>query len=155
MNIGEASRRSGVSSKMIRYYESVRLLPAADRGRSGYRDYDETDIHRLRFVRRARDLGFSIRRIATSLRLWNDQRRSNAEVRAIALAHVEELEAQVDNLQALVGVLRHLATACAGDDRPHCPIIADLAGEGPTRALSARASSARPASRRSRAPARG
>lgn len=155
MNIGEASRRSGVSSKMIRYYESVGLLPAPERRRSGYRDYGETDIHRLRFVRRARDLGFSIRRIAALLRLWNDQRRSNAEVRKIALAHVEELEAQLENLRALVDVLRHLAEACVGDDRPHCPIIADLAGEDPARAISARASSATPSSRRSRAPVPG
>jgi Cu(I)-responsive transcriptional regulator len=155
MNIGEASRNSGVTAKMIRYYESIGLLPQPDRRRSGYRDYGETDIHRLRFVRRARELGFSMRRIATLLRLWNDHRRSNAEVRAIALAHVAELEAQLENLQALVDVLRHLAEACAGDDRPHCPIIADLAGEGPARAISARASSATPSYRRSRAAARG
>lgn len=126
MNIGQASEGSGVSAKMIRYYESIGLLPAAGRRESGYRDYSESDIHRLRFVRRARDLGFSTDRIRELLALWSDSRKSDARVRAVAEGHVAELEAQARDLQEMIAVLRHLISACAKGDRPHCPILADL-----------------------------
>jgi len=126
MNIGQAAESSGVSTKMIRYYESIGLLPAAGRRESGYRDYSETDVHRLRFVRRARDLGFSTVRIKELLALWGNSRKSDAQVRQIAQGHVVELEAQARDLQEMIEVLRHLITACAKGDRPHCPILADL-----------------------------
>jgi Cu(I)-responsive transcriptional regulator len=126
MNIGQASESSGVSAKMIRYYESIGLLPAAGRRESGYRDYAESDIHRLRFVRRARDLGFSTDRIKELLALWGDSRKSDARVREVAEGHVAELEEQARDLQEMIAVLRHLISACAKGDRPHCPILADL-----------------------------
>lgn len=135
MNIGQASKASGVSAKMIRYYESIELLPEADRRESGYRDYGEPDIHRLKFVRRARDLGFSMEQIRALLGLWSDTGRSNAQIRAVAASHVEELEAQAAKLQDMIATLRHLIAACKRGDRPHCPIIVELGGgdpEGPT-----------------------
>jgi MerR family transcriptional regulator, copper efflux regulator len=134
MNIGQASKASGVSAKMIRYYESIGLLPEADRRESGYRDYGTPDIHRLGFVRRARDLGFSMERIRALLSLWSDSSRSTAEIRAVASAHVKELEAQALKLREMIGTLNHLIGACRKGDRPHCPIIAELGGgiaEGP------------------------
>ncbi|HEY0439625.1 MAG TPA: Cu(I)-responsive transcriptional regulator [Xanthobacteraceae bacterium] len=136
MNIGQASKTSGVSAKMIRYYEAIGLLPEADRRESGYRDYCTADIHRLAFVRRARDLGFSMEQIRALLSLWSDTSRSDAEVRAVASAHVAELEAQAEKLQGMIGTLRHLIGSCRRGDRPHCPIITELAGgiaEGPAR----------------------
>ena len=131
MNIGAASRASGVSAKMIRYYESVGLVPAAGRAGNGYRDYDAADLHRLAFIRRARDLGFSLERIAELLRLWSDRRRSNAEVKAIALGHVAELKRRARELDEMAEALRHLAVTCEGDGRPECPIIGGLEGEIP------------------------
>jgi MerR family gold-responsive transcriptional activator of gol and ges genes len=129
MNIGQASRASGVSAKMIRYYESVGLLPAADRRESGYRDYDEPDVHRLGFVRRARDLGFQMAEIRELLGLWADRGRSNADVRALAEKHIGDLERQAARLQEMVATLRHLVDTCAhGGDRPDCPIIHELGG---------------------------
>jgi MerR family transcriptional regulator, copper efflux regulator len=128
MNIGQAAKASGVSAKMIRYYESVELVPAADRRASGYRDYGSADVHRLRFVRRARDLGFSMEQIRDLLRLWSDRARSNAEVKGIALDHVAELEERARHLTEMADTLRHLALACEGDGRPECPIIAGLEG---------------------------
>ncbi|CAL8977727.1 HTH-type transcriptional regulator HmrR [Rhodoplanes serenus] len=129
MNIGAAARASGVSAKMIRHYEQIGLLPAPARRTSGYRDYDTADLHRLRFVRRARDLGFPLDRIADLLRLWSDRERSNADVKAIALAHLADLDRQVRLLHEMADVLRALADACDGDGRPHCPIIAGLDGD--------------------------
>jgi MerR family transcriptional regulator, copper efflux regulator len=126
MNIGQAAEGSGVTAKMIRYYESIGLLPAAGRRESGYRDYSETDLHRLRFVRRARDLGFSTERIKQLLALWGDNRKSDARVREVAEGHVAELEAQARDLQEMISVLKHLIKACAKGDRPHCPILTDL-----------------------------
>jgi Cu(I)-responsive transcriptional regulator len=131
VNIGQAAKASGVSAKMIRYYEATGLLPPADRRASGYRDYSETDVHRLRFVRRARDLGFPIDTIRELLSLWSDRGRSTADVRAVALGHVANLEAQAARLQEMIGTLRHLVEACARGDRPHCPIIAELEGGAP------------------------
>ena len=126
MNIGQAARTSGVSTKMIRYYESIGLVPLADRRDSGYREYDTADLHRLTFIRHARDLGFSLERIRVLLGLWSDRHRSNAEVKAVALAHVEELDARARQLRQMADALRSLANACDGDGRPDCPIIAGL-----------------------------
>ncbi len=128
MNIGQASRASGVNAKMIRYYESIALLPEAARKDSGYRDYDEADVHRLVFVRRARDLGFSIDRIRDLLDLWNDRARGNADVRAVANAHITELQAQAQKLEGMIGTLQHLVKSCRGENRAECPIMADLSG---------------------------
>jgi MerR family gold-responsive transcriptional activator of gol and ges genes len=128
MNIGQASHKSGVPAKMIRYYESIALLPEAARKDSGYRDYDEADVHRLVFVKRARDLGFSIERIRDLLDLWNDRDRGNADVRAVANAHIHELQAQARKLEEMIGTLEHLVKSCRGENRAECPIMADLSG---------------------------
>lgn len=128
MNIGQASEASGVSAKMIRYYESIGLLPEAERKASNYRIYSAQDLHRLSFVRRARDLGFSMDQIKDLLSLWSDQSRSNAEVRAVARTHMKELEAQAAKLQDMVRTLRRLIDSCQHGKRPHCPIIAELGG---------------------------
>jgi Cu(I)-responsive transcriptional regulator len=126
MNIGQAARASGVSAKMIRHYESIGLVPRADRRDSGYRDYGAPDLHRLGFIRHARDLGFSLERIRVLLGLWSDPGRSNADVKAIARAHVRELEERARQLNEMADALRTLADACDGDGRPDCPIIASL-----------------------------
>lgn len=126
MNIGEAAKASGVSAKMIRYYESIGLIGTATRTASGYRTYGETDVHRLRFIRRARDLGFSMEKIETLLGLWGNKDRSSANVKALAQAHVEELRQQIGELQAVLSTLEHLVEHCHGDDRPECPILDDL-----------------------------
>jgi len=131
MNIGAAARASGVSAKMIRYYETTGLLPAAKRTANGYRVYDAADVHTLGFIRRARNLGFPVAQIEALLRLWRDRTRASAEVKAIAEAHVEELEAKAAELAAMARTLRHLAHACSGDARPDCPILDDLAGPPP------------------------
>lgn len=128
MNIGEASARSGVSAKMIRYYEGIGLLPEPDRRESGYRLYDERDIHRLRFVRRARDFGFPVERIRELLRLWHDRKRPSADVKRIAEAHVADLDKKILELSALRDSMKDLARRCHGDQRPDCPILADLEG---------------------------
>ena len=131
MNIGQASKASGVSAKMIRYYESIDLIPKSARRDSGYRDYGPPDVHRLGFIRRARDLGFSMDQIRDLLRLWADRDRSNADVKAIALGHVHELSQRARELKEMADALRHLATACEGDGRPECPIIKSLEGKVP------------------------
>jgi Cu(I)-responsive transcriptional regulator len=128
MQIGEAADASGVSAKMIRYYEDIGLIPSASRKDSGYRLYVESDVHRLRFIHRARELGFSIERIRDLLRLWNDLKRPSREVKKLASQHIAELEAQIVRMQELRDTLKHLADACDGDNRPHCPILRDLAG---------------------------
>lgn len=127
MTIGEASHASGVSAKMIRYYERIGLIPNAVRSESGYRHYAPKDIHTLRFIRRARDLGFSIHAITRLLDLWWDRARASAEVKRIALDHVSELKGKITELQAMVSTLEHLAEHCRGDHRPDCPIMDDLA----------------------------
>ena len=126
MNIGQASKASSVTAKMIRYYESIGLVPKASRTEGGYRDYASQDIHRLRFIRRARDLGFSIDQVRELLKLWSDQRRSSANVRAVALEHITELEIRATQLKDMIKTLKHLVAACEGNDRPDCPIIEEL-----------------------------
>ena len=128
MNIGEVSKASGVSVKMIRHYEEIGLLPAAARTQSGYRVYRPDDVHTLRFVRNARDLGFPLTEIADLLGLWRDRSRASAEVKSLALAHVAAIEARAATLRAMADTLRRLADACHGDDRPDCPILDGISG---------------------------
>ena len=130
MNIGKASAASGVSAKMIRYYESIDLLAAARRTDAGYRAYTDEDVHVLRFIRRARDLGFSLADIGELLALWRDQRRASADVKRIALEHVVALERKIAELQGMADTLRTLAAHCHGDARPDCPILTDLDAAG-------------------------
>lgn len=129
MQIGEAARATGVSAKMIRHYESIGLIPEADRRASNYRDYDGNDLNRLGFIRRARDLGFSMAEIRELLRLWADKSRSSAEVKALTTAHIAELDGKIALLQEMRDSLSHLAHACGGNHRPDCPIIEGLAGQ--------------------------
>jgi MerR family gold-responsive transcriptional activator of gol and ges genes len=131
MNIGQASKASGVSTKMIRYYESVGLIAPADRTDSNYRSFSEREINELRFIRRARSLGFAIEEIGQLLSLWRDRVRPSREVKAIAQRHVADLDARIAEMKAMADTLRHLAHCCAGDERPDCPILADLADAQP------------------------
>lgn len=126
MNIGQASKASGVSAKMIRYYEQTGLIPAADRKSSGYRDYSDTDVHMLRFIRRARDLGFSVAAIGNLLGLWRDEKRKSAEVKRLAQGHIDALEKKIEDLRDMSNSLTVLVNACNGDHRPHCPILQRL-----------------------------
>ncbi|NUZ05975.1 Cu(I)-responsive transcriptional regulator [Piscinibacter koreensis] len=127
MNIGQAAKASGVSAKMIRHYESVGLFPNAQRTDAGYRQYSDKDVSTLRFVRQSRDLGFSIEQIRELLALWQDRRRPSRQVKALAQAHIAELDAKLQELRAMKATLEHLAQRCHGDDRPDCPIIENLA----------------------------
>lgn len=133
MNIGQAAKASGVSAKMIRYYEQTGLIPPAERRESGYRDYTDADVHMLRFIRRARDLGFAAVEIADLLDLWRDRTRHSADVKAIATTHIGALRERIDSLNEMVGTLQTLVDCCAGDDRPDCPILEDFkrGREGP------------------------
>lgn len=133
MNIGAAASASGVTAKMIRHYESIGLLPPAERRANAYREYGDREVHELRFIKRARRLGFSTAEIAALLALWRDRGRPSREVRRIAERHVAELEARIAEMQAMAKTLGALVEACCGDDRPDCPILDDLArgaGEG-------------------------
>lgn len=125
MNIGMASDASGVSAKMIRYYESIGLVPAPARTGGGYRVYSENDVRRLRFIHRAREFGFPIERIRALIGLWQGGRPSR-EVKQIAMAHVAELQERIARLAAMAETVQHLADACHGDSRPECPILRDL-----------------------------
>jgi len=127
MNIGEAAQASGVSAKMIRHYEEVGLLPAARRTSAGYRQYDQNAVHMLRFIRHSRDLGFSIPEITELVRLWQNRRRPSRAVKALAEAHIRELEQKAAELLAMKSALEHLVLCCHGDDRPDCPILDELA----------------------------
>jgi Cu(I)-responsive transcriptional regulator len=134
MNIGQAAKASGVSAKMIRYYESIGLIPSVVRTASGYRVYSDNDVHALRFISRARDLGFSVDQMADLLGLWRDRSRASADVKAIALEHVKQLERKAQALQEMSETLKHLADYCQGDDRPECPIIEEFAKSLPPEA---------------------
>lgn len=127
MNIGRASEGSGVSAKMIRYYESIGLVPRAGRSAAGYRRYAEADVNTLRFIHRAREFGFPIERIRELVALWQDGRPSR-EVKKVALAHAAELDRRIAELASMRDALRDLADRCRGDHRPECPILRDLEG---------------------------
>lgn len=128
LTIGQAALASGVSAKMIRHYEDIGLLPPARRNFSGYRQYTATDLHTLRFIRQARQLGFGIAQIATLLDLWRNRQRPSAEVKALASSHLRELDVRIAELQQMRATLATLAEACHGDERPQCPILERLAG---------------------------
>jgi Cu(I)-responsive transcriptional regulator len=129
--ISQAAQRSGVSAKMLRHYESLGLLPAVARTEAGYRLYGDKEVHILRFIRRARDLGFSIAEITELLALWQNRRRQSAQVRRIAQAHIEDLDRRLAEMQAMRRSLAQLLHCCHGDERPDCPILDDLAQGGP------------------------
>lgn len=127
LNIGEAAQASGVSAKMIRHYESIGLLPAAQRTAAGYRVYGEQDVRLLQFIHRGRALGFPLEKIAGLLALWQDQDRASADVRRLAEQHIAELDRKIGELQAMKRTLESLASSCRGDQRSDCPILDDLA----------------------------
>ena len=130
MNIGQAAHFSGISAKMIRHYEATGLIPKATRSYSGYRHYDERDVHTLRFIRRARAAGFSTVQIKKLLSLWQDRQRPAREVKHLAAEHLADLKVKISELEAMAKVLSQLITHCHGDDRPECPILDNLAGDG-------------------------
>ena len=138
MNIGEAAKASGVSAKMIRYYEQTGLIPPADRKASGYRDYSDRDVHMLRFIRRARDLGFSVAEIGDLLGLWRDKSRQSAEVKRIARDHIGVLQDKIRDMQEMVATLSDLVASCRGDHRAECPILARLETDTPDEDLTVR-----------------
>jgi Cu(I)-responsive transcriptional regulator len=126
VNIGEAAKATGVSAKMIRHYEEVGLLPPPRRTYAGYRQYVDADLHTLRFIRHARDLGFSIRQIGELVGLWQNRRRPSSKVKALAQAHIDELERKAAETLAMKRTLEHLVHCCHGDERPDCPILDTL-----------------------------
>jgi len=129
MNIGQAASASGVSAKMIRHYEAIGLLREAARTDSGYRQYAADEVHSLRFIRHARDLGFSLPEIAQLLSLWQDRKRPSRQVKALAQQHIDELDRKARELLAMKATLEHLVHGCRGDERPDCPILDGLAGK--------------------------
>ncbi|WP_374385162.1 Cu(I)-responsive transcriptional regulator [Dongia sp.] len=131
LSIGAAAKASGVSAKMIRHYESIGLLPMAERSNGNYRLYGQQDVHNLRFIQRARSLGFPLETIRELLALWRNRQRSSAQVKKLAMSHVTTLEAKIAEMQEMAGALRHLAEHCHGDDRPDCPILDGLASGNP------------------------
>jgi Cu(I)-responsive transcriptional regulator len=126
MNIGMAAKASGVSAKMIRHYEQVGLLPAPHRTEAGYRQFTEAEVHTLQFIRRARDLGFSIAQIGELVSLWQNRKRPSRQVKALAQAHIQELQQKAQELLSMKATLEHLVHCCHGDDRPECPILEQL-----------------------------
>lgn len=129
MNIGQASESSGVSAKMIRYYEEIGLIRPMGRTGNNYRVYGEDEVHVLRFIKRARNLGFSLEETERLLTLWQDQDRTSAAVKDVADVHIADLERRIAEMQGMVKTLKHLSHCCSGDNRPNCPILDDLAGE--------------------------
>lgn len=125
-NIGEAARQSDVSAKMVRHYESLGLLPSVHRTDSGYRQYGDKEVHTLRFIKRSRDLGFSMAEIADLLKLWQNRRRPSADVRRIAIKHVDDLNQRMAEMEAMKHTLEHLIHGCQGNQRPDCPILDEL-----------------------------
>ena len=128
MNISQAYLASGVNSKLRRYYESIGIIPKATRNKSGYRSYSEKDIHTLNFVKRSRDLGFSLEEIKQLLSLWKNKNRSSKEVKNLVLKHIAMLENKIKELEAMTYTLKNLAKTCHGDSRPDCPILKDISG---------------------------
>jgi Cu(I)-responsive transcriptional regulator len=131
MHIGEAAARSGVVAKTIRYYESVGLLAKAHRTPNGYRDYNDSDVETLRFVSRARTLGFSVQKVGELLSLYRDRKRASSDVRAIALSRIADIDRKVTELQAMRATLHQLTDSCHGDERPECPILVELSAPEP------------------------
>jgi MerR family copper efflux transcriptional regulator len=129
MNIGEAAMAAGVTAKMIRYYESIGLIDTAARTDAGYRKYSPGDVHTLRFIKRSRDLGFSIERIKTLLELWQDKTRKSSDVKKLARQYIAELDRDIAKLQSIREQVAHMAAHCHGDLRPDCPILDNLAAE--------------------------
>ncbi|MEG0405797.1 MAG: Cu(I)-responsive transcriptional regulator [Acinetobacter sp.] len=126
MNIGKVSQASGVTAKMIRYYEQIGLIPAAGRSNAGYRSYSDNDVERLKFIKRSRELGFSVAEITDLLDLWNNRNRQSADVKQLAQAHIHKLEERIQDLQQMAQTLQTLVDCCAGDHRPDCPILEGL-----------------------------
>lgn len=126
MNIGKVSQASGVTAKMIRYYEQIGLIPAAGRSDAGYRSYSDNDIERLKFIKRSRELGFSVAEISDLLDLWNNRNRQSADVKQLAQAHIQKLQERIQDLQQMAQTLQNLVDCCAGDNRPDCPILEGL-----------------------------
>ncbi|WP_221796044.1 Cu(I)-responsive transcriptional regulator [Oceanobacter mangrovi] len=129
MNIGAAADASGISAKMIRYYEEIKLIQPASRTSSGYRQYSEADIHTLRFIRRARDMGFAVEQIGELLALWQDESRHSEDVKQLAQQHISTLNQKIAELQSMVNTLQSLVSCCAGDERPDCPILQEFAAQ--------------------------
>jgi len=131
MNIGEAARASGMSAKTIRYYETAGLIATAERTGGGYRVYTQADVHVLRFIKRARDLGFSTGRICRLLDLWQDKSRASRDVKRLALDHIADIAAKIAGMSTVKDAVQELADKCEGNDRPECPILRDLEGSAP------------------------
>ncbi|HNU10700.1 MAG TPA: Cu(I)-responsive transcriptional regulator [Rubrivivax sp.] len=152
MNIGEAARRSGVSAKMVRHYESLGLLPRVARTEAGYRQYGPEEVHTLRFIRRARELGFSMAEIADLLKLWQNRERASADVKRIAEAHMADLDRRIAEMSSMRRTLEQLVHCCHGDERPQCPILDELAEVGQDAGSPAAPGPARPPARRAASP---
>jgi MerR family copper efflux transcriptional regulator len=129
MNIGQAAKHSNVNAKTIRYYESIGLIPDASRSGNGYRTYSDKDVETLRFIHHSRNLGFSVKDVGLLLDLWRNHKRASADVKALALSHIKEVDRKIEELRKVRETLTHLTRRCHGDDRPDCPILKGLAGE--------------------------
>jgi MerR family copper efflux transcriptional regulator len=144
MNIGEAAEKAGVTPKMVRHYESLGLLPKVHRTESGYRVYGEPEVHTLRFIKRSRDLGFSIPEISELVKLWQDRRRPSSSVKKVAATHLAELDRKIEEMQSMRKTLGHLIHCCQGDHRPDCPILEDLGRAKPVQAAKKTTASSAP-----------
>ena len=132
MKIGQAAKISGVNAKLIRHYETIGVIPKATRSDSGYRNYTDSDVHILTFVKSARRLGFSMKEIKKLVSLWKNKTRLSSDVRTLALSHIKELESRIIELESMVKTLRNLASKCRGNERPDCPILEELARPEPS-----------------------